>query len=207
MRKQAFTSCVSKGGFSLIELMVVLIILAILISITVPSLIASQPERNLAAAGDRFANDINYCRAKAEATGNPVYLGFIFSGDVNQIETYMDFTSNSPVPVDPIETGSGTSFNVPPNPGVSRTAKEYYIVEERPRWHADGSPLTYLDWIIAYDEWDDDPVLNAYPVEPLFPFDATAAANFRVVGYSLPYVNLRLSYAFDCRNDSIFNQG
>lgn len=177
MRKRALANGMSTAGFSLVELLVVLLILAILIAITVPSLIASQPERNLAAAGDRFANDINFCRAMAEATGNSVYLGFMFSEDVRQIETYMDFGPGNPVPRSPVNTGTGTSFNVPPNPGVSRSAKEYYIVEERPRWNPDGSSYTYLDWLTAFDLWQDDAEVNRYPVEPLFPYDAVETAS------------------------------
>jgi len=170
----------STGGFSLVELLVVLLILGILVSIASPTLIATAPERNLAAAGDRFANDINYARAKAEATGNNVYLGFKFRPDDLQIEPYYEEYTDSggiiglpiPVPRLPLTTGDGTSFNVPPNPGVSRISTEYYIVEERPRWNADGSAYTYLDWLDdldAYDPSDNDP---PYPVEPLFPFDA-----------------------------------
>ena len=82
-------------GFSLIELLVVLLIFAILIAIAVPSLIASQPERNLAAAAERFANDMNYARSKAEATGNTVFVGFQFGMDEDNIEGRVDETETN----------------------------------------------------------------------------------------------------------------
>ena len=47
-------------GFSLIELLVVLLIFAILIAIAVPSLIASQPERNLAEITTRHVASVVY---------------------------------------------------------------------------------------------------------------------------------------------------
>lgn len=158
-----------RRGFSLIELLVVLLIFAILVAIAVPSLISSLPERNLAAAGDQFANDFNYCRAKAEATGNQIYMGFEFSADPLQVEGWWD---DSVQPMAPAEypTKRGVSFIPPANPGVSRTARAYYIVEARPRYKADGAPMTYLDWLIALDEWDNSDNDPPYPVEPLFPF-------------------------------------
>jgi len=175
------------GGFSLIELLVVLLIFAILMSIAVPSLIASQPERNLAAAGDMFANDFNYCRAKAEATGNNVYLAFEFGADPKQIEGYWDNTVAVPgAPVDSPTRDGGTYIN-PANPGVSRVAKAYYIVEERPRFHDNGtpnddtddSPYTYLDWLNDYDRWLVTGV--GYPVEPMFPYDMEGTYQYAVL--------------------------
>jgi len=48
------------SGFSLIELLVVITILSILMAIVIPSLISSQPTRNLAAASERFGLDVKY---------------------------------------------------------------------------------------------------------------------------------------------------
>ena len=87
-------------GFSLIELLVVLLIFAILIGIAVPTLTANLPERHLAAAGDMFANDINYARAKAQSTGNPVYLAFVTQPDARQVDAGRDASGNALDPGD-----------------------------------------------------------------------------------------------------------
>jgi len=175
-------NCWQGRGFSLVEILVVLLIFAIMIAITVPSLVSSLPERNLAASGDIFANDINYARAKAESTGNTVYLGFITTPDQSQIEANKDGNANdvSPTSVNPMVGGT---YRNPANPGIGRTAKEYFIVEARPRFKEISDtggqvigtePYTYLDWLNDYDAFDSG---NApYPVEPLFPEDAGETA-------------------------------
>jgi prepilin-type N-terminal cleavage/methylation domain-containing protein len=170
------------GGFSLVEILVVLLIFAIMVAIAIPSLISSQPERNLAAAGDVFANDVSYARAKAESTGNTVYLGFITNTDAKQIEANKDVDANDvgPTSVNPYVGGT---YRNPANPGIARTAKEYYIVEARPRFKEvkDDSgqvigtePYTYTDWLDDYDAYDNSAA--PYPVEPLFPEDAGETA-------------------------------
>lgn len=166
-----------RRGFTLVELLVVLLIFGILTAIAVPSLISTQPQRNLAAAGDRFANDFNYARAKAEATKNRVFIAFETSPDPRQIEgRYNSVTNNL------------AAYPNACNPGVARIASSYIIVEERPRFRTPGSSnalfgsavdnrgqeYTYLDWLNQYDAWVAG---NAnYPVEPLFPYNATETA-------------------------------
>jgi prepilin-type N-terminal cleavage/methylation domain-containing protein len=178
----------ARRGFSLVELLVVLLIFGILMAIAVPSLISSQPQRNLAAAGDRFAQDYNYCRAKSNATGNRVFLAFETTPDVKQVEGYFN-SSLSPTDVNLAPTTNGPSYIPPGNPGVSRTATAYDIVEERPRYKKDtrgvtlssqasdnrGEKYTYLDWLNDYDAWSAGN--GNYPVEPMYPYsvvDTTA---------------------------------
>lgn len=160
-----------RRGFSLVEILVVLLILAILISIVVPTLIATQPQRNLAAASERFANDINYCRSKAEATGNSIYMAFECQVDEDSVEGYYEENTNSFLDS---PSRNGNSYIAPGNPGVKRTATAYYIVEARPRTNGDGSAYTYLDWLNDYDAWNAGN--GEYPVEPLFPFSTEDTA-------------------------------
>lgn len=169
-----------RRGFTLVELLVVLLIFGILTAIAVPTLISTQPQRNLAAAGDRFAQDVNYAREKARVTGNRVFIAFETGLDANQVEGYVD-SSNSLVSN---AWASGSYLN-PGNPGVGRIARSYIVVEERPRtWVADssvnplfhrnvdaGRPYTYIDWLNDYDAWDSSDNDPPYPVEPMFPYD------------------------------------
>ena len=173
MNKREMRGARRCAGFSLVELMVVLLIFAILMAIAVPSLMSTQPERNLAAAGDLFANDFNYMRAKAEATGNNVYLMFEHRPDSTQIEGRWDPYASPPAAAnDPASPTTGDpSFDSPCNPGVSRVARSYVIVEERGRYHEDGAPYTYLDWLNDYDDFNDG--IAPYPVEPQFPYSIT----------------------------------
>jgi prepilin-type N-terminal cleavage/methylation domain-containing protein len=172
-----------KQGFSLIELLVVITILAILMAIVIPSLISTQPQRNLAAASERVGLDMKYAMQTAQATGNDVIVGFACEPNPDNIENAraVDGTALT-------NTYQNGQFVNPGNPGVARTATRYFIVEARKRWRDEVIvgvtsgpnykrsdepryliPYTYLDWLNLYDAYNDGRVTNP-PVEPLFPY-------------------------------------
>lgn len=144
----------SKSGFSLVELMVVILIISILLAVAVSGFVGQQPQRELISSIDSFANDLRWAHSQAAKTGNNIYLAFIYDYDPNQIVPPFDFTTLAPVP--PGTTIWDTGIAVPPdNPGVKRTCKGYIIVEARPRFHQ-GAPsnrgvANRADFL--YSEW------------------------------------------------------
>jgi len=67
----------SRGGFTLVELLVVIVIMGILASITAPAL-RSMSKSNATAAGDRqLLDDIAYARQRALANHTTVYMIFV----------------------------------------------------------------------------------------------------------------------------------
>ena len=106
-----------RRGFSLIELLVVITILAILMAIVIPSLISSQPQRNLAAASERFGLDVKFAMQTAQATGNDVIIGFDFDLNPDNIED-----ARTPDGQITTSTFANGQFVNPGNPGAARVA-------------------------------------------------------------------------------------
>ncbi len=129
----------SKFGFSLVELMVVIVIISILLAVAVKGFVGQQPQRELIASIDSFANDLRWAHSQAAKTGNNIYLAFVYDYDPNQIIPPFDFNSLAPVAPGTEIWDSGIA--VPPdNPGIKRTCKGYIVVEARPRYHQGPPP-------------------------------------------------------------------
>jgi prepilin-type N-terminal cleavage/methylation domain-containing protein len=162
----------ARNGFSLAELMVVLVIIAILLAITVPVIKNGQSQRELANSVAYMSTNFQWAMSEARKSGQTVYMGFKWRYDRNQIEAPLNYNVNSDSPLD---------GGPPDNPGVARVATGYYFVKEQPRtWsHPDptlpvpagqpggGAPYTYLDFLNEFNAG------NA-PREPLYPIDVAA---------------------------------
>ena len=73
----------SRGGFSLAELMVVLVIIAILLAISVPVIKNGQSQRELANSVAYMSTTLQWAMAQARKSGQTVYMGFKWRYDRN----------------------------------------------------------------------------------------------------------------------------
>jgi len=216
MDKQAsfaggFRSAVARlAGFTLVELLVVMAIIALIMVLAVPALRSNQSQRQMVGATSGFITNIQWAMNQARKSGNYIYLAFKYSYDAQELlghelpAGYADRFERTD------NTWSGGVFRPPDNPGIRRVATGYYFIEERGRtWPApppgsvypvpEGTPYTYLDFLN-----DLDAGLN--PPEPQYPIDveATAAAGGATSG---SYVNRTsvpaLFYSLDMQSDPI----
>lgn len=128
-----------KLGYTLIELLTVLIIVGLLVSIGLPALMGNKAQQNVVQGTNRFLAEMNYARSQAQSSGSNVYVVFAQQSDGTQYELpYIDNNGDgvSDVTMATSVGGSQNGVNLcapPVNPGVSRVADKFYIIEERPR--------------------------------------------------------------------------
>jgi type II secretion system protein H len=89
-----FRSKTGAGGFSLIEMMVVVLILAIVAATAIPNLIAWRSGMNLRAAINELRNDLESARARAVKENAQVTVAFIPTAGQYRM-TYQDPDANT----------------------------------------------------------------------------------------------------------------
>ena len=89
-----FRSKTGAGGFSLIEMMVVLLILALVAALAIPNLIDWRSGMNLRAAVDELRNDLESARARAVKENAQVTVAFIPAAGQYRM-TYQDPDANT----------------------------------------------------------------------------------------------------------------
>jgi type II secretion system protein H len=89
-----FRSKTGAGGFSLIEMMVVVLILAIVAAIAIPNLIAWRSGMNLRAAVEELRSDLESARARAVKENAQITVAFIPTAGQYRM-TYQDPDANT----------------------------------------------------------------------------------------------------------------
>jgi len=81
MMRQAARAAVALRGFTLIELMLVLGVLALLTSLTLPSFAHQRDRQRLQTAAESLASDLAEARFDAAGRGQPMHLRFFQGAD------------------------------------------------------------------------------------------------------------------------------
>jgi len=186
-------------GFTLTELLVVLLIIALAISIAVPAIMGGRNQRVLVASASRLSSDIQWAMTEAKKSGTNIYLAFKYDFSRDEILGHEAGPAGTVFDRDDPTYLNGR-FRPPDNPGVQRIATGYYLVQEQPRfWStpqvpsgnipslelpAEATPYTYLDFLNELDKFLSDPNTFFAPKEPQYPFDPgkTAARGGAVSG-------------------------
>lgn len=115
-------------GFTLIELMVVLVIIVIMSSIAVLSMQPALRDAKMRSACRMVASSLNYARSRAVATNNQIRVVFGQDQSVELQESEKDDSGNQQW--DLVTTSAGGRYYLPESIEVSRVSKSDNVEDE-----------------------------------------------------------------------------